>query len=85
MKVVNERSAIASYDLGMRTQAQLRDTAPQQRVRNSKQQQIQQPARQPGKMASLSLQLNQQSSSIQSAHLYLTQVTEQLSSFKRDL
>lgn len=28
MKVVNERSAIASYDLGMRTRAQLRDTTP---------------------------------------------------------
>lgn len=36
-------------------------------------------------MAGLSLQLSQQSSSIQAAHLYLTQVTEQLSSFKRDL
>lgn len=79
MKVVNERSAIASYDLGMRTQAQLRDTAPRQRVHNPKLPQVQPPARQPGKMVGLSLQLNQQSSSIQSAHLYLTQVTEQLS------
>lgn len=85
MKVVNERSAIASYDLGMRTRAQLRDTAPRQRVHNPKLPQVQPPARQPGKMVGLSLQLNQQSSSIQSAHLYLTQVTEQLSSFKRDL
>ena len=85
MKVVNERSAIASYDLGMRTQAQLRDTAPQPRVRNAKPEQVQSAPRQPGKMAGLSLQLNQQSSSIQSAHLYLTQVTEHLSHFKRDL
>ena len=85
MKVVNERSAIASYDLGMRTQAQQRDTLPQQRVRNARPPERVSTQRQPGKMAGLSLQLNQQSSSIQAAHLYLTQVTEQLSSFKRDL
>ena len=85
MKVVNERSAIASYDLGMRTQAQQRETAPQQRVRNARQSEPLPVPRQSGKMAGLSLQLNQQSSSIQAAHLYLTQVTEQLGNFKRDL
>ena len=85
MKVVNERSAIASYDLGMRTRAQLRDTTPQQRVGNARSPEAAPAPRQPGKMAGLSLQLNQQSSSIQAAHRYLTQVTEQLSSFKRDL
>lgn len=85
MKVVNETSAIASYDLGMRTQAQLRDTAPQQRARNNRPEQVHSVPRQPGKMAGLRLQLNQQSSSIQAAHLYLTQVTEHLSSFKRNL
>ena len=50
MKVVNERSAIASYDLGMRTQAQ-------QRVRNARPPERVSAQRQPGKMAGLSLSL----------------------------
>ncbi|WMI97587.1 hypothetical protein RBU55_18675 [Pseudomonas chlororaphis subsp. aurantiaca] len=85
MKVVHERSTIASYDLGMRTQAQLREAAPQRRARNAQAVSTGPSARPSGKMADLSLQVNQQLSSVQSAHSYLTQVSEQLKDLKRDL
>lgn len=82
MKVVNERSTLAAYDLGMRAQAQSRDTAAP-RIRQA----VTQGAapRQPGKMADLSLQLNRQSSALQSAQLYLSEVAEHMTGLKRDV
>lgn len=86
MKVVKERSAIASYDIGMRTRTQLRDTAATQRDARAASPVAAAPAQhQLDKMGRLSLQINQQSSSIQSAQVYLHEVAEHLSVLKREL
>lgn len=85
MNVVKERAASAAYDLGMRPRAPLPDAEPQRRVRGARPVDTRPLPGQPGKMADASLQLNQQLSSVQSAHRYLTQVTEHLLGFKRDL
>lgn len=83
MKVVNERSTLAAYDVGMRAQAQLRDTAALRRERAPLAQGV--APRQAGKLAELSLQLNRQSSALQSAQSYLSEVAEHMSGLKRDV
>lgn len=85
MKVVNERSTLAAYDVGMRAQTPLRDTpAPR---REGMTQALAQGAapRQPGKLAELSLQLNRQSSALQSAQFYLSEVAEHMTGLKREV
>ena len=83
MKVVNERSTLAAYDVGMRAQAQLRDTAAPRRERITQAlAQVASP-RQPGKLADLSLQLNRQSSALESAQFYLSEVAEHMTGLKR--
>lgn len=83
MKVVNERSSLAAYDVGVRAQAQLRDTAALRRERVPLAQGG--APRQAGKLAELSLQLNRQSSALQSAHFYLSEVAEHMTGLKRDV
>ena len=85
MKVVNERSTLAAYDVGMRAQAQLRYTPAPRRERIT--QALAQGAapRQPNKLAELSLQLNRQSSALQSAQFYLSEVAEHMNGLKREV
>ena len=86
MKVAKERSVIASYDIGMRTRTQLRNTVATQRDPRAPIP-VTAPSAQPQmeKIAQLSVQINQQSSSVQSALAYLQEVAELLDAFKRAL
>lgn len=86
MKIAKERSVVASYGIGVRARSQLRNTVETQRDLRvafpipapSAQLQME-------KIAQLSVQINQQSSSVQSALAYLQEVAELLDEFKRGL
>ncbi|MHC8306813.1 hypothetical protein [Pseudomonas sp. PB3P13] len=85
MRITQERSAIASFDIDRRPRPQSREGSAQWRAPDVHPAKAKKQAVQQGTLASRGLELNQQQSSIQLARVYLGRLATHLSELKRDL